>query len=92
MTSLRQQAELYYKVSETKRQLVKDTDSAEPVFSGYDMNKAGKQTVTVKYKKYSTSFEIEVKGKGEAKDPFLLRLHSLKHLHIQGSVLNLRLQ
>lgn len=68
---------LYYKVSETKRQLVKDTDSAEPVFSGYDMNKAGKQTVTVKYKKYSTSFEIEVKGKGEAKDPssFTITFH-----------------
>ena len=35
--------------------------------SGYDISQAGKQTVTVTYDGFSTTFEINVEGDGKGK-------------------------
>ena len=58
--------ELYLTMSDGASVKVEDASAA--VCSGYDMSKAGKQTVTVSYKGFETTYEITVKEKGSSSE------------------------
>ncbi|MGN0732863.1 MAG: bacterial Ig-like domain-containing protein [Emergencia sp.] len=54
---------LYYKMSDNTTLAISDPEKA--TVTGYDMSKAGTQTVTVKYDKYTTTYNITVKDPNE---------------------------
>ena len=75
-----------YTVDKNGKQLEEISHSEEVTYSGYDMDKTGKQTVTVTYsadnKELKTTYEIEVKEQSilfvEASDPMHLKYGAFK--------------